>query len=65
MGGGTASHVPWSQPASTMRRLHAGPAMQITFQDRVVGGDKAQQTAIMEAAISTSLAHPNVVSSDA
>lgn len=33
----------------------------ITFQDQMVGGEKAQQTAIMEAAISSSLAHPNVV----
>ncbi|GIL63599.1 hypothetical protein Vafri_17636 [Volvox africanus] len=34
----------------------------ITFQDRVAGGEKAQHRAILEAAISSSLAHPNVVS---
>ncbi|KAG2454955.1 hypothetical protein HYH02_000782 [Chlamydomonas schloesseri] len=33
----------------------------ITFQDRVAGGEKAQHRAILEAAISSSLAHPNVV----
>ena len=33
----------------------------ITFQDRMVGGDKGQNTAIMEAAISSSMAHPSVV----
>ncbi|GFR41905.1 hypothetical protein Agub_g2695 [Astrephomene gubernaculifera] len=33
----------------------------ITFQDRVAGGEKGQQRAILEAAISSSLAHPNVV----
>ncbi|KXZ48633.1 hypothetical protein GPECTOR_26g536 [Gonium pectorale] len=33
----------------------------ITFQDRVAGGEKAQHRAILEAAISSSLSHPNVV----
>ena len=33
----------------------------ITFQDRVVGGEKGQNTAIMEAAISSSMMHPNIV----
>ena len=33
----------------------------ITFQDRMIGGDKGQNTAIMEAAISSSKAHPSVV----
>ncbi|GAX82044.1 hypothetical protein CEUSTIGMA_g9472.t1 [Chlamydomonas eustigma] len=33
----------------------------ITFQDKLVGGDKGQHTAIMEAAISSSMAHPGLV----
>lgn len=33
----------------------------ITFQDKVFGGDKAQSKALMEAAISGSILHPNLV----
>jgi hypothetical protein len=33
----------------------------ITFQDKLVGGEKGQHTAIMEAAISSSMAHPGLV----
>jgi len=33
----------------------------INFQDRIIGGDKGQNAAIMEAAISSSMSHPNVV----
>lgn len=33
----------------------------ITFQDRIYGGDKQQHRAVLEAAISSNLNHPNVV----
>jgi hypothetical protein len=33
----------------------------VVFQDRAAGGEKAQKRAITEAAITTSVSHPNVV----
>jgi hypothetical protein len=33
----------------------------VVFQDRACGGEKAQRRAITEAAITTSVSHPNVV----
>jgi hypothetical protein len=33
----------------------------VIFQDRACGGEKAQQRAITEAAITSSVSHPNVV----
>lgn len=48
-------------PAGTWRNLPVA-VKTVTFQDRTSGSQKSQQRAMLEAAITSSISHPNVVS---